>query len=144
MLRFIAPIALVLSVSQVLAEEVEQPTTDTNVVLAAELQLTVEGDVKAGKSVYKKCKACHSLKPKKNGTGPSLFKILGANAAAVEGYKYSKAMRESGLVWDVPNMTAFLMKPKKLVPGTKMTFSGLKKQKDIDNLLAYIIDKSES
>ena len=106
------------------------PATSTNVALA--------GDVKKGKKVFRKCKACHKVKEGKNAAGPSLYNILNAGAAGVEGFKYSKAMTDSGLVWDVETMTTFIKKPKALVPGTKMAFGGLKKDADIDNLIAYL------
>ena len=101
------------------------------------------GDIKKGKKVFKKCKACHSVKAGKNGAGPSLHGIIGAQAAAVEGFKYSKAMKESGLTWDVANLTAFLTKPKALVKGTSMSFGGLKKEADVENLLAYLADATK-
>ena len=106
------------------------PATSTKVALA--------GDVKKGKKVFRKCKACHKVKEGKNAAGPSLYNILNADAAGVEGFKYSKAMTDSGLVWDVETMTTFIKKPKALVPGTKMAFGGLKKDADIDNLIAYL------
>lgn len=103
----------------------------------------VAGDVDAGKKVFKKCKACHKLKAGKNGAGPTLYQIVGAQAAAVEGFKYSKAMAASGLVWDIETLSAFLAKPKSLVKGTKMAFNGLKKEDDITNVIAYIADASK-
>ena len=106
------------------------PATSTQVALA--------GDVKKGKKVFRKCKACHKVKEGKNGAGPSLYNILNAKAAGVDGFKYSKAMMESGLVWDVETLTTFIKKPKALVPGTNMAFGGLKKDADIENLIAYL------
>lgn len=101
------------------------------------------GDVNAGKKVFKKCKACHAVKAGKNGVGPSLHKIVGADAGVSEDFKYSKAMAGSDLVWDVETLSAFLAKPRKTVKGTKMAFSGLKKEADIENVIAYIVSKSE-
>lgn len=98
----------------------------------------LDGDVKAGKKVFKKCKACHKVKEGKNGAGPSLFQIVGATAGQVEGFKYSKAMSGSGLVWDAETLTAFLTKPKSYLPGTSMAFPGLKKDADITNVIAYL------
>jgi len=109
------------------------PATSTTVALA--------GDAKKGKKVFRKCKACHKVKEGKNGAGPSLYKILGANAASVEGFKYSQAMIDSGLVWNAETLTTFLKKPKALVPGTKMAFGGLKKEKQIVDLIAYLASK---
>jgi len=108
---------------------------------AAPVEVALAGDAKAGKKVFKKCKACHKLKKGKNGAGPSLHNIMGMQAASVEGFKYSKAMQKADLVWDVETMSAFLQKPKSVVPKTKMQFGGLKKDKDIENLIAYLATK---
>lgn len=96
------------------------------------------GDVAAGKKVYNKCKACHSMAEGKNKVGPTLFGIFGRDAATIKGFKYSKAMKASGLKWDEETMTKYLAKPKALVPGTRMTFAGLKKEADIENVIAYM------
>ena len=101
-----------------------------------------DGDAAAGEKVFKKCKACHAVGDgAKNKVGPSLNGIVGAPAAQVEGFKYSKSMVElagGGLVWDEETLTAFLTKPKKVVPKTKMSFAGLRKEADIDNVIAYL------
>lgn len=97
-----------------------------------------EGDAAAGEKVFKKCKACHSLEEGKKKVGPSLFGVMGRAAGTVEGFKYSKAMLASGLTWDDETMAKFLTKPKTLVPKTKMSFAGLKKEDDIANVIAYI------
>ena len=95
-------------------------------------------DAGKGKKVYNKCKACHSLKAGKNKIGPSLHGVIGRSAGAVDGYKYSKAMKGSDVTWDEANLAKYLEKPKDFMPGTKMAFPGLKKQKDRDNVIAYI------
>ena len=101
-------------------------------------------DVDAGKKVFRKCKACHTLKDGgKSAIGPNLYGVVGRNAAAVDGFKYSKAMKESGLVWDEATLTAYLTKPKEFLPGNKMPFPGLKKPEQIENVIAYIIEKSK-
>lgn len=97
-----------------------------------------DGDVAKGKKVFNKCKACHTLKEGKNRVGPSLFGIIGRAAATVEGFKYSTAMKESGITWDEDSLESYLKKPKEMVPGTKMVFAGLKKESDIENLIAYL------
>ncbi len=97
------------------------------VALAAAMALAsgsamAAGDAAKGKKVFKKCKVCHtSNKGGKNRVGPNLFGIVGAKAAAVKGYRYSKAMKASGLTWDEATMDKFLKKPKKLVKKTKMS-----------------------
>ena len=97
-----------------------------------------EGDAAAGEKVFKKCKACHSLEEGKKKVGPSLFGVTGKAAGAVEGFKYSKAMMESGLTWDDETLAKYLTKPKALVPKTKMSFAGLKKEKQRKSLIAYL------
>lgn len=98
-----------------------------------------EGDAAKGKKVFNKCKACHSLKVGKNKIGPSLAGVFGRAAGTAEGFKkYSKAMKESGITWDEESLKTFITKPKKMVPGTKMTFGGVRKEGDRDNLIAYL------
>lgn len=102
------------------------------------------GDIKAGEKVFKKCKACHVVDKEKNKTGPHLVNIMGRSAGSLESYKkYSKAMKESGIVWDEETLDGYLEKPKKYIKGTKMAFAGLKKEKDRENVIAYLKSFSE-
>ena len=96
------------------------------------------GNAAAGKKVFKKCKACHYAAKDKNKTGPHLVNLIGREAGTVEGYKYSKAMKSSGIVWDEDTLTAYLRAPKKYLKGTKMAFAGLRKDADIANVIAYL------
>jgi cytochrome c len=96
------------------------------------------GDASKGKKVFKKCKACHSVKAGKKKVGPTLHGIMGKKAAQMKKFKYSKAMKKSGVTWDEATLDAFLTKPKKYMKGTKMSFAGLKKKKDRDNVIAYL------
>ena len=116
-----------------------------NLVLAAALTLpgtaalAAEGDAEAGAKVFKKCKACHSLEEGKNKVGPHLAGIVDRDAGVVEGYKYSKAMREAeAFVWDAANLDTFLTKPKAFLKGTKMSFAGLKKEGQRADVIAYL------
>jgi cytochrome c2 len=103
----------------------------------------IAGDVGAGKKVFKKCKACHKVKEGRNGAGPSLFNIVGQAAGKVDGFRFSKAMASSDLVWDAATLTAFLEDPKGFLPGTKMAFRGLKKPEEIENVIAYMADQTD-
>lgn len=104
--------------------------------------LASAADPSKGQKVFKKCKACHTVgENAKNKVGPHLNGIAGRVAGSVDGYKYSKAMKSKGaenLIWDNNALAAYLSAPKKFVPGTKMSFRGLKKQTDIDDLIAYL------
>ncbi len=97
-----------------------------------------EGDAAKGTKVFKKCKTCHSFDPGKKKIGPHLKGIVGRKAGSVEGYKYSKAMKAADIVWDEANLDAFLKKPKAFMKGTKMTFGGLKKESQRQDLIAYL------
>lgn len=98
--------------------------------------------VQAGAKVFKKCKACHQVgEGAKNRTGPILNGVVDAPAAAYDGFKYSKVMAkagEDGLIWDKAELTAFLTKPRAYIKGTKMSFAGLKKEADIEAVIAYM------
>ena len=98
-----------------------------------------DGDAAKGEKVFKKYKACHTIEQGgKNKIGPNLFGIVGKKSGSAEGYKYSKAMENADLTWDEATLNEYLKKPKALVKGTKMSFAGLKKESDRDNLIAYL------
>lgn len=119
------------------------------IVLAISILLTLsvsafaEGDVKKGKKVFKKCAACHSIEDGKKKVGPSLYGIINRPAGTVEGFKYSNALLEAGIVWDDESLRAFITKPKAFLKGTKMAFAGVKKKKDRDNLIAYLTEETK-
>ena len=99
----------------------------------------VHGDAAAGEKVFAKCRSCHQLgENAKNLIGPELNGVIGRKAASVSGYNYSDAMKNSGLTWDEATFRDYLKNPKAKVPGTKMAFAGLSKDKDIDDLEAYL------
>ncbi|ATG43122.1 sulfite oxidase cytochrome subunit [Phaeobacter piscinae] len=116
----------------------EQPAeVPVDVVVALDPELVAKGE-----KTFRKCKSCHQIGAgAKSKTGPILNGIIGAPAAHVEGFRYSKAMKaaaEGGLVWDEAELAAFLAKPKKYMKGTKMSFAGLKKDADIEAVIAYL------
>lgn len=96
------------------------------------------GDPEAGEKVFKKCKACHKTEDGKNAVGPYLFGVVGRPVASVDSFKYSAALAGKGGEWTVENLQAFLTKPSDFAKGTKMTFPGLPKQEDRDNVIAYL------
>lgn len=104
-------------------------------------------DLAKGERVFKKCRACHEIgADAKTKTGPILTAIVGREAGTEDGYKYSKALiaaAEGGLVWDEASLDAFLTKPKDFLPKTKMTFAGLRKEADRENLIAYLASITE-
>lgn len=102
------------------------------------------GDADKGAKVFKKCKACHTLKEGgKNKVGPNLFGIFGRQAGTLEGYKFSKAMKGSDVVWDEATLDQFITKPKKFIKKTKMGFRGLKKENQRADLIAYLMKMTQ-
>lgn len=102
----------------------------------------MNGDPANGEKVFRKCKACHQVgegaKPK---TGPVLNGVIGRTAGTTEGFKYSKAMigaGEEGLVWTVEKLDEYLTNPRQFVKGNRMSFAGLKRDKDRADVIAYL------
>ena len=98
------------------------------------------GDAEAGGRLFTKtCGGCHSIgENARNGFGPQLNGVIGRLAGTSEGYQYSDAMKNSGVVWTREKLAAYIEAPKKVVSGTRMIFWGISDQEKIDNLLAYI------
>ncbi len=97
------------------------------------------GDLKAGEKVFRKCKACHTLEAGgKNKVGPNLHGVFGRTSGTSDGFKYSKAMKEAAIVWNDETIAAYLEAPRKYIPKNKMAFAGLRKQKDRDNVIAFL------
>jgi len=119
----------------------------TAAVAALSLPVHAEGDAEKGESVFKKCRACHAVgEGAKNKVGPVLNGIFGRTAGTGEDYKYSKAMIEAGeggLVWDDTTIAEYLVKPRDFIPKNKMAFAGLKKEDDVENVIAYLKQFSE-
>ena len=97
-----------------------------------------DGDAAKGEKVFAKCKACHEIATEKNKVGPSLHGVIGRKAGTVEGFKYSEAMAGADVTWDAATIAEYVAKPKDFIPGNKMAFVGLKKQDEIEDLVAYI------
>ena len=95
------------------------------------------GDAAAGRLVFRKCQACHSMEPGKTLLGPSLAGILGRTAGADANYNYSPAMKQANVVWDAKSLDAYLADPQKVVPGNKMPFPGLKTEQDRADVIAF-------
>lgn len=98
------------------------------------------GDAEAGGRLFTKtCGGCHRIgENARNGFGPQLNGVIGRLAGTSEGYQYSDAMKNSGVVWTREKLAAYIEAPKKVVSGTRMIFWGISDQEKIDNLLAYI------
>ena len=98
-----------------------------------------------GAKVFKKCSACHSIaEGGKNKIGPALWGVLGRKAGSISDYKYSKAMTAHGKLWSFEEMNGFLTKPKDWIKGTKMSFLGLKSEKERAAVILYMNEKTDN
>lgn len=125
------------------AAAVAAPTSGQSAQPAA-TPAALTGDAAAGRQVFRKCQACHSLDAGKNGLGPSLAGIVGEKAAAVAGYNFSPAMKASNLTWDAATLDAYLTDPQKVVPGNKMPFPGLKTERERSAVIAFLAANSKT
>jgi cytochrome c len=108
------------------------------VLLVAQAALGA-GDAKRGAQVFRACAACHSVAEGEHLTGPSLAHVWNHKAGSVPGFqRYSDALKRANVVWDEATLDKWLANPEAFVPGTSMTFAGLKQQKDRLDVAAYL------
>lgn len=108
----------------------------------------MSGDADAGEKVFRKCKACHQVgEDAKNRVGPVLNGIVGRAPASAEGFNYSDALvsfGEENEAWTPEMLSAYLEKPRDYIPGNKMSFAGLRKEEDRENVIAYLATTGDS
>ena len=131
------------------AEPALEPTAPLEVAAEPALEpmapLLAAANVESGKKLARKCALCHTFK--KGGPhkiGPNLWDVVGADKARWENFSYSAALASVGGSWGYEELDAFVAKPKAYIPGTKMTFNGLKKPEDRADLIAYLRTLSDS
>ena len=130
------------------------PTVTTAASTASAETSSGTGDIMAifastsaaeGAKVFKQCLACHSIaEGGKNKIGPALWGVLGRQAGSLPDYKYSKAMAAYGKKWSFEEMNGFLLKPKDWIKGTKMSYAGLKKEKDRAAVILYMNENTNN
>jgi cytochrome c len=97
------------------------------------------GNAQNGQQIFGRCAMCHSsAKGEGARIGPNLFGVVGRKAGSVSDYSYSAAIKKAGFVWTNDKLEAFVTAPGQLVPGTKMTFSGLASAQQRADLIAYL------
>jgi cytochrome c len=107
--------------------------------LAASSAVAVAGDVAAGQTSFKKCAPCHDIgETAKNKVGPLLNGLENRKSGTIEGYNYTAANKDSGIVWTELTFKEYIKDPKAKVPGTKMVFPGIKNEKEADDLWSFL------
>jgi cytochrome c len=108
-------------------------------LLLAGLGPTQAQDAAAGEKVFAQCRACHQVgETAKNAVGPVLNGLFGRKSGTVEGYNYSPANKNSGLTWDEATFRDYIKDPRAKIPGTKMIYAGLKDERRVTDLVAYL------
>ncbi len=112
------------------------PAADVEIPLS---NLLASADLTDGEKQARKCLTCHNLeKDGSNDQGPALWGIIGAGRAKVAGFDYTAAMLEFGGEWTLESMYDYLVNPRKYIPGTNMSFAGIRKDQPRANLVAYL------
>ena len=123
----------------------ESTSASSNTSSGEIMALLAKASVADGEKIFKKCAACHSIaKSGGNKIGPALWGVLGRQAGSVSDYKYSKIMATHGKPWTFKEMNSFLTKPKDWIKGTKMSFVGLKSEKDRAAVILYMNEKTDN
>src|SRR3954454_5537597 len=106
---------------------------------AAASSLALAQNITAGKTSFNKCLACHAIgEGAKNKVGPELNGLDGRKAGTASDYSYSDANKNSGITWDEAQFKEYIKDPKAKIPGTKMAFAGIKNEKEINDLWAFL------
>ena len=96
------------------------------------------GDAARGQRVFMQCRTCHAVEAGVNRVGPSLHGIVGRRSGIMADYRYSAAMKNSGKTWDEETLSAYLENPRAHIPGTKMSFAGLRNPQQRVDVIAYL------
>ncbi len=114
----------------------------TIVFLAGFLDASSAADLEAGKKLFDNCKTCHEIgEGAKHKVGPHLDGIFGRTAGLIDGFRFSSAMKkagEAGLTWTAETINNYISKPRDFIPGNRMSFRGMAKPEDRENLIAWL------
>lgn len=117
-----------------------QAQDDADTTVLAELgEPYVSASVENGARIFRRCQSCHTVdEGGRNMVGPNLHGVFGADAGAKEGFRYSPAMSESGIVWSAETLDAYLANPRTYIPRNRMSFAGLRDEEDRNDLIAWL------
>ena len=107
-------------------------------LLAATSVAQAQGDAARGEKKFEECASCHSVERGSNGVGPTLAGLFERKAGALDDYRYSPALKRSGLAWTVKSFDDFIADPQKLVPANRMPYAGMPDAAERADLIAYL------
>ena len=113
-------------------------TAAATLVLAAGI-VHAQGDPKRGEKIFENCRACHAADGAANEVGPGLRGVFGRRAGERDDFRYSPALKRSGITWTPQTMTDFVADPQKMVPGNRMPYDGLPDARDRADLITYML-----
>jgi cytochrome c len=96
------------------------------------------GDAARGEKLYEDCAACHSIERGVNGVGPTLYGIFGRKAGELDDYRYSPALKRSGIIWTEGTLDTFIADSQATVPANRMPYAGMPNAADCGDLIAYL------
>ena len=109
------------------------------VILASSASAALAQDATTGKTAFNKCLACHAIgEDAKNKVGPELNGLDGRKSGTAPDYNYSDANKNSGITWNEAQFKEYIKDPKGKIPGTKMAFAGIKNEKEVNDLWAFL------
>ena len=97
-----------------------------------------QGGVARGEKLYEECRACHLTETGAPGVGPSLRGVFGRRAGALEDFRFSPALKRSGITWNAQTLDAYVADPQKLVPANRMPYAGMPEARDRADLIEYM------
>ena len=106
--------------------------------LAAAGMARADGDAARGENKFEECAACHKIAPGEDNVGPSLHGVFGRKAGTLADFRYSPALKRSGITWTPQTLDTFLADPQKVVPANRMPYAGLADASDRADLIAYL------
>jgi cytochrome c len=102
-----------------------------------------DGDAKRGEAKFQDCAACHKLTEGAKDVGPSLHGVFGRDAGELANFRYSPAIKRSGITWTPETIDKFITEPQALVPGNRMPYAGMANASDRADLIAYLRKASQ-
>ena len=117
--------------------------TSVLVVLVAAGAAHADGDAARGETKFEECAACHKLERGMNEVGPSLYGVIGRKAGELAEFRYSPALRRSGITWSAQTLDAFIADPQQAVPANRMPYAGMTDAAGRADLIAYLLKATQ-